>query len=112
MKYFLSLLAVCFMVSKVVEAKYKYPEGATTTTERRINRRMNRYDTDKDGEITLEDYKNYRQPRTRDERRMERRAKNHGTYVSPEDAFKAMDEDGDGRVTKEEMLKYERAHQN
>ena len=68
----------------------------------------NKYDVDKDGDLSLEEYQNFRMVRTRDDRRMERRARKNGTYVSPEDVFKRMDTNEDGVVTKDEMLEYEK----
>lgn len=108
MKYFICLLLSCFIFS-VAEAKYVYPKGAKTETEQRVDRRMKRYDSNGDGELTFDDYLKYREPRTREERRMERRAKKKGTYVSPQDAFIKMDTDEDGVVTREEMLEYEKS---
>ena len=101
---FLSVLLLSF----AAEAKYVYPEGATTTTERKVNRRINNYDADKDGDLSLEEYKNFCAVRTRDDRRMERRARKNGSYLSPEETFKAMDKDGDGVVSSSEMLEYEK----
>lgn len=95
----------------VIQAKYKYPEGATTTTERRVNRAIRNYDADQDGGLSLEEFQEKRKLRTRDDRRMERRARKNGTYLSPEEQFKLMDKDGDGNVTNEEMLEYERSLQ-
>lgn len=108
------LLILLFFVGIVAEgdAKYKYPEGAITRTERRINRMLRRYDSDGDGSLTLEDYERYREPRTLEERRLERRAIKKGTYVSPLDAFLEMDTDGDGEISKDEMLEYEKNLQN
>lgn len=106
------LLSVCSVLFSLlisdVEAKYVYPEGVTTTTERKINRRIRNYDADKDGDLSLEEYQNFRMIRTRDDRRMERRARKNGTYISPEDMFKKMDTNEDGVVTKDEMLEYEK----
>lgn len=110
-KLFLFSLIIFFFGAIVADAKYKYPEGATTATERRINRRLKHYgQEDDEGEkyMTFEEYKAYRTPRTVDERRQEQWAKKRGTYVSPEDAFKAMDKDGDGKITAEDMMEYER----
>lgn len=108
MKIMSVLLLPVLLLSFGAEAKYVYPEGATTTTERKVNRRINNYDADQDGELSLEEYKKFREVRTRDDRRMERRAKKDGSYVSPEDAFRAMDKNGDGVVSREEMLEYEK----
>ena len=107
MKFWLSLLA-CVFVFSTVEAKYKYPEGAKTTTERKVDRRMKRYSSDQEEGLSLADYEKYREPRTIDERRQERRAKKNGTYISPEEAFNQMDTDGDGYVSRDEMLSYEK----
>ena len=106
MKYLICLLMSCFIFS-IAEAKYVYPKGAKTGTERRVDKRMKRYDSDGDGELSFEDYLRYREPRTREERRVERREKKKGTYVSPQEAFTKMDTDEDGVVTREEMLNYE-----
>ena len=113
-KLFLLSLAVLFLGAIVADAKYKYPEGATTATERRINKRLKHYgQEDDEGEkfMTLEEYEEYRMPRTVDERRQEQWAKRKGNYVSPQDAFKAMDKDGDGKITAEDMLEYERGEE-
>lgn len=106
-------LIVCFLfllafIGGNVEAKYVYPEGSTTTTERKVNRRVNNYDADSDGVLSLQEYQDFRKVRTRDDRRMERRAKKKGTYVSPEDAFAVMDKNKDGKISKKEMLDYEK----
>ena len=106
-------LIVCFLfllafIGENVEAKYVYPEGSTTTTERKVNRRVNNYDADSDGVLSLQEYQDFRKVRTRDDRRMERRAKKKGTYVSPEDAFAVMDKNKDGKISKKEMLDYEK----
>ncbi len=110
-KLLLTLALLVALGAEGVCAKYVYPAGATTTTERKVNRRINRYDADKDGELSLEEYEKYREVKTRDERRQERRAKKDGTYISPEETFRAMDTNGDGVVTKEEMLEYEKSLQ-
>ena len=70
MKKIILLLVLGTFFCFDVTAKYVYPEGSTTTTERRVNRRMKRYDTDSNEELSLKEYENYREPRTRDERRM------------------------------------------
>ena len=104
----LVIVALLAMVA-AAEAKYVYPEGSSTTSERRVNRRMKNYDLDKNDTLSLEEYQKYREVRTVDERRQERRAKRKGTYISPEDAFQMMDTDGDGKVSKEEMMQYEKS---
>ena len=108
------ILIIVFMLLGTIDssAKYKYPQGATTTTERRVNRIIRKYSSENNGSMTLEDYEKYRQPRTVEERRLERQAKRKGTYVAPKDAFLIMDTDGNGSVTKEELLSYERNIQN
>jgi len=108
MKFFVYIFLLCMSLQTVVCAKYVYPEGSSTTTERKINRRLKNYDTDKNDEFSLEEYKNFRTVRTRDDRRIERRAKKKGTYVSPDEEFKKMDTNEDGKVTKGEMMEYEK----
>ena len=111
-KLFLFSLAMLFLGAIVADAKYKYPEGATTATERRINRRLKHYgQEDEEGVnvMTLEEYQEFRRPRTVDDRRQEQWAKKRGNYVSPEEAFKEMDKDGDGKITAEDMMEYERS---
>lgn len=111
MKKIFFLIALLMFFDVDVMAKYVYPAGSTTTTERRVNRRIKRYDSNEDEKLTFEEYKKYREPKTFEERQLERRAKKKGTYISPAEAFKEMDTDGDGEVTREEMLEYEKAHQ-
>lgn len=108
MKKILLLLAMSFIVSDVCEAKYTYPKDVPTGTERMVNRRMRNYDKDGTEGMSLEEYQDYRKTRTYYERQQERRAKRDGSYVSPEDAFKQMDADGDGVVSRDEMLSYEK----
>ena len=60
MKYFICLLLFCFIFS-VAEARYVYPKGAKTETEQRVDRRMKRYDSNGDGELSFEDYLKYRE---------------------------------------------------
>ncbi len=106
-KIFLAFLAMVCMIPTEGHTKYKQPEGVPTQIERDVNRRFRNYGKEEEGVLTLEEYQEFRQVRTREDRRQERQARKKGTYVSPEDAFKAMDEDKDGKVTVEEMLKYE-----
>jgi len=112
MKQLLLILLLFIGIVSEGNAKYKYPEGAITRTERRVNHIMQRYDTDHKGYLTLDEYLSYREPRTVEERRLERRAIKEGTYISPLDAFLDIDTDGDGEVTREEILEYERNSEN
>ena len=106
-KIFLAFLAMACMIPTEGHTKYKQSEGVPTQIERDVNRRFRNYGKEEEGVLTLEEYQEFRQVRTREDRRQERQARKKGTYVSPEDAFKAMDEDKNGKVTAEEMLKYE-----
>ena len=91
MKLFGSCFLFLMILIPCVDAKYVYPEGATTTTERKINRRIYNYDADDDGKLSLEEYQSFRKVRTRNDRRMERRARKKGKYVAPDEVFKRMD---------------------
>jgi len=108
MKKIVLLLALVFLYNISAEAKYVYPKGATTTTERRVNRRFKNYDLDGEAGLSLAEYKKFRAVRTVDDRQRERKAKHDGTYVSSDEAFKLMDKDEDGIISKEEMLAYEK----
>ena len=111
MKFWLILLAFLFTFS-TTDAKYKYPEGAKTMTERKVDRRMKRYSSDNEKGLSLEEYEKFREVRTVDERRQEHRAKKKGYYISPEEEFKLIDLDGDGVISQSEMLQYERSKIN
>ena len=110
-KIFIALLAGLYLLPIAVEAKYRLPDGIPNQEERNVSRRLRNYGKEEEGTLTLDEYKQFRQVRTVEDRREERRAKKRGTYVSPEDAFKAMDKDGDGKITAEDMLEYERGEQ-
>ena len=109
MKKLVLILILSLLYCFSVEAKYVYPKDTKTATERRVDRRFKNYVKEGEDGFSLEEYKKFREVRTVDERQKERRAKHLGTYVSPEEAFKLMDKDGDGIVTKEEMLEYEKS---
>ena len=106
-KIFIALLAGLYLLPVMAEAKYRQPEGIPSQEERNVNRRLRNYGKEEEGSLTLDEYKQFRQVRTVEDRREERRAKKRGTYVSPEDAFKAMDKDGDGKITAEDMIEYD-----
>ena len=109
MKKIIFLSVLCLLYCFGSEAKYVYPKDTKTATERRVDRRFKRYVKEGEDGFSLEEYKEFRKVRTVDDRQKERRAKHLGTYVSPEEAFKLMDKDGDGIVTKNEMLEYEKS---
>ena len=68
------LIILLLLVGFISEgnAKFKYPKDYVSPVERKINRCLLRFDSDHDGSLTLEDYENYRIPRTREDRRVER----------------------------------------
>ena len=75
MKKVIWIIALLMFFDIDVMAKYVYPAGSTTTTERKVTRRMKRYDINADEQISLEEYKKYREPKTFEERQLERRDK-------------------------------------
>lgn len=108
MRRFLLLLAMLCVASGICEAKYTYSKGFPTGTERKVDWRMRNYDKDGIAGMSLEEYQDFRKARTYYERQLERRAKRDGSYVSPEDAFKQVDVDENGVLSRDELLAYEK----
>ena len=67
---------------------------------------MKEYDEDGDGVLSLEEFEKRFDKLTREDRRNIRRNKKNGTYQSPEEQFKAMDKNGDGKVDERERAEY------
>lgn len=108
MKIF-SLLVLCLgIVSGIAEAKYNAPaEGKVRSRSQEIaSYQMREFDEDGDGVLTSEEYEKRFDKLTREDRRNLRRAQKEGSYMSPEEQFKAMDTDEDGKVSEEERSNF------
>ncbi len=102
---FLSLLVLwSALFFSVAEAKYNAPaEGKVRSRSQEIAAyQMREFDEDGDGALTAEEYERRFDKLTREDRRNLRRAQKEGNYMSPEEQFKAMDADEDGKVSEEE----------
>ncbi len=101
--------AFCFFValsvlSSAVQAKYVAPADVKSRGTKVSNYMFYNQDADKDGKLTLEEFKSQRM--TRDVEQKNRLLKKKGLYKSPEEQFKLMDEDGDGKISPEDLAKY------
>lgn len=86
-------------------AKYNPPEDVSNTRSNVIaNRYFNKLSESDDGKMTFEEYQ--KRPITREDRRNMRQDQKDGKYLSDQERFKAMDTDGDGLVSREEMADY------
>lgn len=94
--------------SAYVQAKYEAPPGIVTRSDKITNWQLNELDEDGDGKLTLDEFKKKTENYGREERRNVRRAQKEGFYMSPEEQFKAMDKDKDGKVSDEEMADFVR----
>ncbi|MBO5442333.1 MAG: EF-hand domain-containing protein [Alphaproteobacteria bacterium] len=100
-----SLLFLCLgLAVTAAEAKYNPPaEGKVRSRSQEIAAyQMREFDEDGDGVLTVEEYEKRFDKLTREDRRNLRRANKEGNYMSPEEQFKAMDTDEDGKVSEEE----------
>ena len=104
LKVFSALLGVMLVFSNVAAAKYKAPEGIKSQGTKKSAYIFYNQDKDKDGKLTLEEYKN--QVMTKDVEQHIRYLKKKGVYKTPEEEFKEMDEDGDGQISQEELARY------
>ena len=90
--------------STMAQAKYKVPDDVKSVGTKKSNYVFYNQDADKDGKLTLEEFKN--QVETRDVKQRNRYLKKKGLYLSPEEQFKAMDTDNDGKITPEDLAKF------
>lgn len=99
------MLALLFMLAFVYEAEAKYnaPAGIVSRSDKIANWQMDKLDTNKDGKLSLDEFKRKVENYGRDERRNVRRAKKEGFYMSPEQQFKAADTDKDGFLSDAEL---------
>ncbi len=104
MKYLVCLFLVLSMWAFPVGAKYKTPADVKSVGTKTSNYIFYNQDADKDGMLTLEEFKNQRI--TKDVEQKNRLLKKKGLYKTPEEQFKIMDEDGDGKISPEDLSKY------
>ena len=104
------MLALLFMLAFVYEAEAKYnaPAGIVSRSDKIANWQMNELDADRDGKLSLDEFKRKVANYGRDERRNVRRAKKEGFYMSPEQQFKAADTDEDGFLSSAELADFVR----
>lgn len=108
MKVLSLLILFLSLAASAAEAKYNPPaEGKVRSRSQEIAAyQMREFDEDGDGVLTSEEYEKRFDKLTREDRRNLRRANKEGSYMSPEEQFKAMDADGDGKVTEEERATF------
>ena len=102
------LIALCFVIglSARVQAKYVAPEGIKSRSDKITSWQINELDEDGDGKLSLDEFKRKTENYGREERRNVLRAQKEGFYMSPEDQFKAMDKNKDGKISDEEMADF------
>lgn len=108
MRYLVLITAAVGLLASQAVAKYNMPPGMpdmqTKMSRKTARYQINTRDSDGDGKLTLQEFKNHKQ--SREDRRIERRQKIEGTYKSPEELFKLMDSNKDGLLSHEEMMTY------
>lgn len=85
-------------------AKYKAPADVKTRGTKVSSYMFYNQDADGDGQLTLEEFKNQRL--TKDVEQRNRALRKKGLYKTPEEQFKIMDEDGDGKISQSDLAKY------
>lgn len=103
-KFAIALLSGLLLFGAVCEAKYKAPEGVRSQGTKKSTYIFHNQDADGDGKLTLEEFKN--QNETRDVKQENRFLKKKGLYKTPEEQFKEMDVDNDGKITPEDLAKF------
>ena len=111
MKKIVALLFVMACVCEA-EAKYNAPAGIVSRSDKIANWQLDELDSDKDGKLSLDEFKRKVDNYGRDERRNVRRAKKEGFYMSPEQQFKAADADEDGFLSDAELAEFIRAQRD
>lgn len=96
---------LCF--SGACAAKYVKPEDTGTPATRLAKADMELCDVDKDGFLTLDEFKRKGSRQlTRTERRNEREAKKKRYYKTAEEMFKEIDTEGEGKITVNQLEAY------
>lgn len=94
----------------IVEAKYTFPKDANvkSRSEEIAAYQMKKLDKDGDGSLSQEEFEKRFETLSREDRRNIRKAKENGTYMTPEEQFKAMDTNKDGKVDEQERAVFVR----
>lgn len=102
-KLILMTLGLIFAAT-MAEAKYTFPKDANvkSRSEEIASYQMKEYDKDGDGSLSQDEFEKRFEKLTREDRRNIRKAKQNGTYMTPEEQFKAMDTNKDGKVDEQE----------
>lgn len=108
MKFIAVAFLLCGVLFGAAEAKYVFPKDhqVKSRSEEIASYQMKEYDEDGDGVLSQEEFEKRFDKLTREDRRNIRRNKKNGTYQSPEEQFKAMDKNNDGKVDERERAEY------
>lgn len=103
-RFFVLGLVVLGLVVAVAEAKYVAPKDVKSRGTKVSAYMFKNQDADGDGKLTLEEFKNQRM--TKDVEQRNRYLRKKGVYKTPEEQFKVMDEDKDGKISPEDLAKF------
>lgn len=103
-RFFVLGLVVLGLVVAVAEAKYVAPADVKSRGTKVSAYMFKNQDADGDGKLTLEEFKNQRM--TKDVEQRNRYLRKKGVYKTPEEQFKVMDEDKDGKISPEDLAKF------
>lgn len=108
MRYIGTVIGILLATTFAAEAKYVFPKDqpVRSRSEEIATYQMKEYDTDGDGVLSQEEFEKRFDKLTREDRRNIRRNKKNGTFQSPEEQFKAMDKNNDGKVDERERAEY------
>jgi len=101
-------LLLCGIWVQTAAAKYVFPKDhqVKSRSEEIAAYQMKEYDEDGDGVLSEEEFEKRFDKLTREDRRNIRRNKKNGVYLSPDEQFKAMDKNNDGKVDERERAEY------
>ncbi len=103
-KLFVLGLVILGLAAAAAEAKYVAPKDVKSRGTKVSAYMFYNQDADGDGQLTLEEFKNQRM--TKDVEQRNRYLRKKGVYKTPEEQFKAMDTDKDGKITPEDLARF------